>query len=37
MNWAGLSVVLGLLVLAGLTLPYGLVILLLLGVLFWRS
>lgn len=37
MNWAGLSVVLGLLVLAGLTLPYGAVIIVVLLAVFLKS
>jgi hypothetical protein len=36
-NWAGLSIVVGLLVLAGMTMPYGIAILALLGFLMWVS
>lgn len=37
MNWAGISVVLGLLVLAGVTWPYGIVIIIGLVLLLLRG
>lgn len=37
MNWPGATIALGLAGVAWMTMPYGLVIVALLGVLFWKS